>query len=123
MALERELRSPLKANRYTFLGSHLPQDKIYAQERLVAFSYLPFGILLEDIPRKHFLSALANLEVSGIGRVVLLKTISTFKTLFSTLFETYKSHKTIFDRFTQAKEDYEYENYRGFAILQDIEDL
>ena len=104
--MERKLRSPLKADRYTFLGSHLPQDRIYAQELLVAFSYLPFGILLEDIPRKNFLWALDTFEASGIGGVVLLRTISAFKTLFSTLFETYKSHKVIFYHFIQAKEDY-----------------
>ena len=89
----------------------------------MSFSYLPFCILLEDIPRKNFLQALDTLEVSGIDGVVLLRTISTFKTLFSTLFETYKAHKVIFDRFTQAKKDYEYEDHRGFAILQDIENL
>ena len=66
-ALEKELRSPLRADRHVFLGSHLPQDRIYAQELLVAFFYLPFGILLEDIPRKNFLWALNTLKVSGIG--------------------------------------------------------
>ena len=43
--------------------------------------------------------------------------------MFSILIDTDKSHKVIFDRFTQAKEDYEYENHWGFAILKDIEDL
>ena len=57
-ALEKEFQSPLKTNKYSFLGSHLPQDRIYAQELLVAFSYLPFGTLLEDIPQKNFLLAL-----------------------------------------------------------------
>ena len=122
-ALEKELRSPLKAGTNSFLGSHLPQDRIYAQELLVAFSYLPFGILLEDVPKKNFLWALDTLEVSDIGGAVLLRTISTFKNLLSILIDTYKSHKVIFDRFTQAKEDYEYEDHRGFTILKDIEDL
>ena len=61
--------------------------------------------------------------MSGIGGAVLLRTILTFKNLFSLLIDTYKSHKVIFDRFTQAKEDYEYEDHRGFTILKDIEDL
>ena len=113
----------MKADTYSFLGSRLPQDRIYAQELLVAFSYLPFGILLEDVPKKNFLWALDTLEVSDIGGAVLLRTISTFKNLLSILIDTYKSHKVIFDLFTQAKEDYEYENHRGFAILKDIEDL
>ena len=63
-ALEKELRSPLKTDTNSFLGSHLPQDRIYAQELLVAFSYLPFNILLEDVPKKNFLWALDTLEVS-----------------------------------------------------------
>ena len=35
----------------------------------------------------------------------------------------YKSHKSAFDQLTLAKEDYEYEDHRGFDILKDIEDL
>ena len=86
-ALEKELRSPLKADTNSFLGSHLPQDRIYAQELLVAFSYLPFNILLEDVPKKNFLWALDTLEVSDIGGAVLLRTISTFKNLLSILID------------------------------------
>ena len=61
--------------------------------------------------------------MSGIGGAVLLRTILSFKNLLSFLIDTYKSHKVIFDCFTQAKEDYEYEDHRGFTILKDIEDL
>ena len=43
--------------------------------------------------------------------------------MLSILIDTYKSHKVVFDRFTQAKEDYEYEYHRGFTILKDIKDL
>ena len=44
-ALKKELQTSLRAKKYPFLGSCLPQDRIYAQELMVAFSSLPFGIL------------------------------------------------------------------------------